>query len=253
MRRGTVVIRGRYKNAQGEYRILQTDARPRLSPKGEFLGMLGVNIDVTDRERADAQRELLLAELNHRVKNTLAVVQGIAHQTFRSAADLRQARNAFEGRLVALAAAHNLLTRSNWENASIADIAADTLQPRAGNGDGVRLAGPEVLLAPKEAVAIAMALHELSTNALKYGALSNDSGSVELTWTVERERTPFVRFVWQERGGPPVNPPEHRGFGSLLLERTLAQDLRGSVDLEYRREGVRCTIEMPLSSAGGAA
>jgi two-component sensor histidine kinase len=98
-----------------------------------------------------------------------------------------------------------------------------------------------------------MALHELSTNALKYGALSNDSGSVELTWTVERERTPFARLVWQERGGPPVNPPEHRGFGSLLLERTLAQDLRGSVDLEYRREGVRCTIEMPLSSAGGAA
>ncbi len=250
MRRANVVIRGRYKDNKHEYRILQTDARPRLSPSGEFLGMLGVNVDITERERADAQRELLLAELNHRVKNTLAVVQGIAHQTLRSAADLPQARNAFEGRLVALAAAHNLLTRSNWENASIADIAADTLQSRGGNAERVRVTGPEVLLGPKESVAIAMALHELNTNALKYGALSNEDGKVELEWSVAREGTPRVRLVWQERGGPPVRPPEHRGFGSLLLERTLARDLSGSVDLEYRRGGVRCTIEMPLSGGG---
>ncbi len=250
-RRQSVVVKGRYTGSARQYRVLQTDARPRLSPTGEFLGMLGVNVDITERERAEAQRELLLAELNHRVKNTLAVVQGIAHQTFRGDGALPVARRAFDGRLVALAAAHNLLTRSNWENASVADIAADSLQ-MGDQKDRVRISGPRVLLAPKEAVALAMALHELKTNAIKYGALSNERGHVELTWAVRKRANPAVHLVWQERDGPPLSPPTHRGFGSLLLERTLALDLNGKVELLYRPEGLRCGINMPLSHPAGA-
>jgi PAS domain S-box-containing protein len=238
--RKPVLVNGRYRNAAGEYRVLQTDARPRFSSDGEFLGMLGVNLDMTERERADAQRELLLAELNHRVKNTLAVVQAVAHQTFRG--DARS--DAFDGRLLALAAAHNHLTEANWENAPLGDIVADALQTRGENRERVHAQGARVLLKPKAAVAIAMALHELGTNALKYGALSNGEGTIEIAWGLAGDG---LRLIWQERGGPPVEPPSRRGFGSLLLQRTLAQDLGGKVDLAYDRGGVRCVIDIPMS------
>ena len=245
LRRAAVQLHGRYRNADGEYRILQTDARPRFSPDGEFLGMLGVNLDVTERERADAQRELLLAELNHRVKNTLAVVQAIAHQTFRGDAARAEAQ-AFEGRLLALAAAHNHLTQAHWENAALEEIVADTLQSRGDHKERVHVSGGKVLLKPKAAVAIAMALHELGVNALKYGALSNDAGKVELAWMPAGEGG-LLRLVWREQGGPEVAAPTRRGFGSLLLQRTLAQDLGGKVDLVYAREGVHCVIDIPAA------
>lgn len=249
LRRAPVLLHGRYRNADGEYRILQTDARPRFSPDGEFLGMLGVNLDVTERERADAQRELLLAELNHRVKNTLAVVLAIAHQTFRGDA-VRAEAQAFEGRLLALAAAHNHLTEAHWENASLAEIVADTLQTRGENKERVHASGGKVLLKPKAAVAIAMALHELGVNALKYGALSNGTGRVELAWTRVGEgagSSAALRLVWREHGGPVVTPPARRGFGSLLLQRTLAQDVGGKVELLYRADGVQCVIDIPVA------
>ena len=245
--RAPVLLHGRFRNAAGEYRVLQTDARPRFSPAGEFLGMLGVNIDVTERERADAQRELLLAELNHRVKNTLAVVQAIAHQTFRG--DPRA--DAFDGRLLALAAAHNHLTEANWESAPLGEIAADALQVRGDNKDRVRIRGAAVLLKPKAAVALAMALHELGTNALKYGALSSEGGVIDLAWAPAANGA--LRLVWQERGGPPVVAPERRGFGSLLLQRTLAQDLGGRVELDYAVDGVRCVIDIPAAMTSAAS
>jgi PAS domain S-box-containing protein len=159
------VLQGRYRNLDGEYRVLQTEAHPQFSAKGEFLGMIGVNVDITERARADAQRELLLAELNHRVKNTLAVVQGIAHQTFKGGAATPAAKAAFEGRLVALGAAHNLLTQANWEHASLEHLAADALQATDAFRQRVSLSGPRILMQPKEALAIALALHELCTNA----------------------------------------------------------------------------------------
>jgi two-component sensor histidine kinase len=145
---------------------------------------LAAVVDISGRKRAESQRELLLAELNHRVKNTLAVVQGIAHQTFKDTD--AGARNAFEGRLVALAVAHNLLTQANWENASLEQLASDTLQVSGPNSQRVSLSGPRILLPPRQALAIAMAMHELCINAVKYGALSNDSGRIALEWS----RTP---------------------------------------------------------------
>ena len=226
--------------------MLQTDARPRLSESGQFLGMIGVNIDISERMRADSQRELLLAELNHRVKNTLAVVMAIAHQTFRGEEVPSEPRRAFDDRLVALAQAHNLLTDSNWESAAIADIAAAALQVNSGNSGRVEIAGPRVLLPPREALAIAMALHELTTNAVKYGALSNESGQVSLRWTADAGANRLT-IVWTESGGPRVEPPVRRGFGSVLLERTLGEDLHGTVDIRHPPQGVTCTITMPLS------
>lgn len=250
--RRNVTLEGRYRNAAGQYRVLKTDARPYFSAKGEYRGMIGVNVDITERAEADAQRELLLAELNHRVKNTLAVVQGIAHQTFRGGDASAAARNAFEGRLVALAAAHNLLTQSNWEAASLQDLAADALQAASENGRRITLRGPRILLQPREALAVAMALHELYTNAVKYGALSNDTGRITLEWTRSEGSPARLKLIWREEGGPPVAPPRRRGFGSRLVERTLAQDLDGEVRLEFRPEGLVCSIDAPLSPGPGA-
>lgn len=239
-------IVGRFRSvADGGYRVLQTQAQPRLSSSGEFLGMIGVNIDISERERADAQRELLLAELNHRVKNTLAVVQAMAHQTFRSAGVAREPRQAFENRLMALAAAHNRLTASNWENAALSDIARDTLHADGVYKGRVDIVGPRVLLPPRQALALAMVLHELVTNAVKYGALSNDKGRVLVEWALGERGTPALILNWTESGGPPVEAPERRGFGSVLLERSLREDLGGNVVPDYRRDGLHCEIELP--------
>ena len=244
--REKVSVSGRYRNAEGEYRILETEAHPRFACDGTFMGLTGVNIDVTERQRADAQRQLLLAELNHRVKNTLAVVQGLAHQTFRRTD--ATARKSFEGRLLALAAAHDLLTRSNWESASLHQVAVDTLQIRDGERQRISISGSPVRLEPRAALSIALALHELLTNAMKYGSLSDDAGTVTLDW---REQTDGqIRITWQEFGGPPVTPPQHLGFGSLLLEKTLAIDLKGKVTAKFEPGGVVCVIDMPLSSEG---
>jgi PAS domain S-box-containing protein len=237
-------IRARYRRAKGDWRLLETEARPRLSARGEFLGMIGVNTDVTEREEAGALRELLLAEMSHRVKNTLAVVQAIARQTFKQA-EAPEGR-AFEGRLAALAAAHDLLTRESWDNAPLARLAADALRADDGRVARVALSGPEVLLPPKQAVALTLALHELFTNALKYGALSNASGRVALEWA--RTGQARLGIAWTESGGPPVAPPKRRGFGSVLIERALAHDCEATVRLEYPPGGLTCRIEIPLPS-----
>jgi PAS domain S-box-containing protein len=243
-RRAPATIKGRYLNAQQQYRVLETHARPRFSAAGDFLGMIGVNVDVTEREEGEKARELLVAELNHRVKNTLSLVQGIAHRTFKNARKTAEARKAFEGRLVALAHAHNLLTQGNWENASLQKLAELALNANGANADRVVLRGPNILLPPKEAVSIAMALHELCTNAMKYGALSNDTGHIRLEWA--RSDGSQLRLDWQETGGPPVSPPSRRGFGSMLLQRTLAEDLEGEVIMKFESPGLACSISAPL-------
>jgi two-component sensor histidine kinase len=208
--------------------------------------MIGINVDITDRERAEAQRDLLLAELNHRVKNTLAVVQAIAHQTFKDSKP-EGLRKAFEGRIGTLAAAHNRLTQTNWESASLGQVAQDAMNTQAQSARRVSVTGPSIMLPPKEALAIAMALHELFTNAVKYGALSAECGQVDVSWEVSAGE--MLSIVWQERGGPTVVPPRHKGFGSMMLERTLALDLLGAVTVEYRPEGLICRIEAPLRAS----
>ena len=213
----------------------------------EGLMVLASVVDISDRKKADAQRELLLAELSHRVKNTLAVVQGIARQTLKGAGAPEELRGAFEGRLGALAMGHNLLTKTNWGEVSLEHLVGDALQLQDLDKKRVSFGGPHVLLSPKQALGIAMALHELYTNAIKYGALSNQTGRITLRWSLSAGPHAELKLVWRERGGPAVSPPAHRGFGLLMIERALAQDLNGVVTMGFPKEGIVCTVEAPVA------
>ncbi|PZF78742.1 hypothetical protein DK847_02755 [Aestuariivirga litoralis] len=239
-------VTGRRKD--GREIPLEVGINPIVTSDG--IRIIATVSDIAERKRTEAQRELLLAELNHRVKNTLAVVQGLAYQTFRKTD--AGARRAFEGRLQALATAHDLLTRSHWESTSLDQLVGDTLRPAGANRARIEVSGPAIRLSPHAALTIALALHELFTNTLKYGALSSEEGKVLLTWR-HLDCEGKLRITWREEGGPPVQPPRHRGFGSLLLERTLAKDLDGRVALAFEPAGVVCVIEMPIADPGGHA
>ena len=216
-------------------------------PLGDRRIFTGIIRDITERKQAEQHRNLLVAELSHRVKNTLASVISVAQQTFRQAQSFKEARGAFEGRIQALAHTHSRLAESNWAGASLAAVIMDEVTPyRGGDGGNIRMAGPDVTLGPKSAVSMGMAFHELATNAGKYGALSAAGGSVEIEWGMVRPEDRQVRIRWIERGGPEVAPPTRSGFGRLLLERGLAHELKGKVQLDFAKEGLRCTIVFPL-------
>ncbi|HYF07885.1 MAG TPA: PAS domain-containing protein [Acetobacteraceae bacterium] len=219
---------------------------PVFNADGQITGVSSVLHDVTDRVRAEHSRELLLRELNHRVKNTLATVQSIAAQTLRGAAgDPRRFGQDFVARLQALARAHDLLTAHAWEDADFAEVVPAALAPWMGEGRRVATEGPNgLMLRPAQAQAVMLALHELATNAAKHGALSRPEGQVRATWTATPEGT--VLFEWVESGGPTVTvpTPERRGFGTRLLERALAQDLGqdANVTLRFELRGLRAQI-----------
>jgi PAS domain S-box-containing protein len=242
--RDTYSVEYRYVRPNGEVDWLATYAQPIFDHAGQLTHLIGVSQVVTERKRADAHRKLLINELNHRVKNTLAVVQGIAQQTFKDERVPPELRVAFEGRLTALAAAHNVLTRENWRSAPLGRIIEDAVRP-FGTAR-FRFEGPDLRIAPKAAVSLALALHELATNAAKYGALLSEAGQIDLSWWVEPNERLGFRLRWCEKGGPPVSPPQHRGFGSRLIERGLAAELEGEVKMEYRPEGLCCEMRAPL-------
>ena len=198
-----------------------------------------------ERRQADEHRQLLLDELNHRVRNTLTAVLAIAMQTFRGKAE-PEAAQSFQARLVALSRAHDVLTREHWEGADLSDIVIQATAPYRGDGSRIRFEGPSIRLLPKSALALAMALHELCTNAVKYGALKGDQGLVNVEWqTTSTEGVPRLRLRWQESGGPPVQEPTKQGFGSRLL-RSLSEDLDAQVELHYPSTGVVCSIDAAL-------
>lgn len=235
----------RIRRADGEVRWLEGAARYLYDDEGRVLRIVGTNIDITDRKTAEAHQRLLLNELNHRVKNTLATVQSMARQSLRGDSVSAQARESFEGRLAALSAAHNVLTERNWESASIAQLAAVSTAPYDPEGTRVTAEGPPVHLEPKIAVALSLALHELATNAAKYGALSTPEGRAAVRWALAQPR---LTLTWTESGGPPVTPPTRTGFGARLLERGLAAELGGTVRLDFRPEGLVCTIDAMIGA-----
>ena len=203
--------------------------------------------DITEQRRWAERQRLLINELNHRVKNTLATVQSLA-QTARRSADPQVGYEAFLDRLTALSRAHDVLTRQQWEGADLGEIVQGAVLLFAGaEADRFSISGPPVWLAPHQALALAMALHELATNAAKYGALSNLEGRVRLAWSVTgagAERR--LVLEWREAQGPTVTIPRRKGFGSRLLERGLARELGGRVQMDFRPHGLVCTIEAPL-------
>jgi two-component sensor histidine kinase len=200
--------------------------------------------------RAEMLHDLLIEELNHRVKNTLAILQAIAVQTFRSAN--RYEREKFEGRLGALAEAHNLLSTEKWQGSELEDVIGRVLKPyRLNTPDRIRISGPKVALSPRVAVVLSMIVHEIATNAAKYGALSNDTGTVDVSWELSdadarKTQSARLRLVWQETGGPVVSAPIQRGFGSRLIERSARDQLGGEATVDFLPPGVIYTITCKL-------
>ena len=210
----------------------------------------GAVVDITERKKAEEHGTLLTNEMNHRVKNTLATVQAIASQTLRSGVGIDDARSALNGRLQALSNAHDLLTGEHWAGAELAGIIATAASAYAPIDSTVfQMEGPAVLVSPRSALAFSMALHELCTNAAKYGALSSPDGRVCVTWQVDVSITEqkMLQLRWAESGGPPVKSPTHKGFGSRLIDTALAAELGGEVRLIYEPQGVICTIRARLA------
>jgi two-component sensor histidine kinase len=220
---------------------------------GSVLLLTGLAFAVrmaTTIARGEMLHDLLIEELNHRVKNTLAILQAIAAQTFRSAS--RTEREKFEGRLGALAEAHNLLSKEKWRGSELQDVVNRVLQPYLlNNPERIRMFGPSVPLSPRLAVVLSMIVHEIATNAAKYGALSNDSGTIALDWEVSEENGKRkLRLIWAEAGGPHVTAPVQRGFGSRLIERSTRDQLGGEATVDFLPRGVVYTVTCALEDAG---
>lgn len=217
---------------------------PMRNERGRIVAASKIARDISDRKYAEAQRSLLTAELNHRVKNTLATVMAIARQSF-GGTEFARARAAFDARIRGLAQMHLRLADSNWTSVPLEALFADELAPfRLPGSLNVALAGPDVLLSAKCAMTLGLAIHELTTNAAKYGALSTEAGTVDVSWNVDA-RDRGLAIAWRERSGPPVAPPSHFGFGRLLLERAVVTDQKSEVRLDFDPGGLICHIRIP--------
>lgn len=232
------------RGSDGSFRIFMTRAEP-LRENGRIVGWYGTNTDITEQERTRERLQLVINELNHRVKNTLATVHSLAISTFRNSDPV--ASEAFEQRLMALSRVHDLLTSTSWDSASLEAV----INASVSGFDRARfdVSGPQITVPPQVASALAMTLHELGTNALKYGALSVPEGRVEIIWTAD----PGARGVdlcidWREHGGPPPIGCKP-GFGLKLIKRAIVSERGSSVEHHFDADGVRCTMKLPVPPA----
>jgi len=214
---------------------------------GGLLEAQSTGFDVTDQKQLEEQRQLLIDELNHRVRNTLTVVQGMAYQTFRGTEVHARPLAAFNARLHALAGAHTALSRSNWDGAEMTEVVREGLAICGEDIARVKRSGLAIRLRPTAAVSLVLVLHELATNAVKYGALSNHAGRVSVAWNLAEDD--WLVLTWQEHGGPPVAPPTRTGFGSRLITSSVTRQLQGKVDLDFDAEGLVCRLAFPLRPA----
>ncbi|WP_082609534.1 PAS domain-containing protein [Bosea sp. Root381] len=233
----------------GESRWIMARGCPHYGADDRPISMSGVTLDMTENRRNEEQRLLLTAELKHRVKNSMATIQSIATQTMRNATSLKQATEVLTARMQSLASAHDLLTREQWQSATIAESVAIALESFDAPGSKrFQVGGPRVSLGPRAAMAMVLALHELCTNAVKYGALSTPSGHVTIDWLASRHGADqMIEFRWQEVGGPAVTGrPSRSGFGTRLIEKVLAAELNGRGRIQYLPSGLVFTILAPL-------
>ena len=253
---------GRAPSFQLEKRYIRKDGRPVWSELHGFLARnnegepqfgVGVVLDVNDRKKADQRQQLLLNELNHRVKNTLAVIQSIAMHTLRDQFDPSAFKTTFNARLMALSRAHDLLTRRSWQGVILGDVMAEAASPFDDKSEvhRVEISGPDVLIEANAAVTLSMMMHELFTNAVKYGALSNVSGKVSLTWSYKSgghtTDMAMIDLIWTESCGPRISQPQRRGFGTRLIEAS-ADQLGAKLLVDYAAEGLRCWIALPIQA-----
>lgn len=222
---------------------------PLLDGEGRPRGFLNILRDQTEVQAAEERRELLMAEMNHRIKNTFAMVQGVAAQTRRHTETVAEFQAAFAARLMVLARSNDVLTRTDWQDAPLTDVIDSALGAYGGDPGRITVEGPPVLLAASLALTASLSFHELVTNAVKYGALSTPAGGVSVSWAITPARkggSAKVDILWREHGGPPVRPPQRRGFGSQLLQKGMPPG--GAVKLDFKPEGLECRICLPLIS-----
>jgi PAS domain S-box-containing protein len=228
-----------------------------VGPGGKVIGVACICQDVTEVRAAERRRELMMSELDHRVKNNLAAVLSLAEQTGRRAGSYPEFLEKFTGRLQAMSRMHAALAASRWRHADLGALARQTLDAYSVGPERLTVEGPAVELDPRAAQAVAMALNELATNAAKYGSLSAPAGRVSITWTVgppspsaEAGSVGTLHLEWRESGGPPVARPTRRGFGSEMIEGAVAHELRGTAKLDYQPSGLVCRMEVPLQPPG---
>ena len=240
---------------EAEFRIIRPDGEVRwcvgtaaatLDKAGRVVRVSGVTVDITERKHAEERQNLLAREVDHRAKNALALAQSIVRLT--RAGDVKNYVQAVEGRISALARVHTILSLSNWEGAEIGRLVKEEIAPYASGGQ-ITLQGAEVQLAPATAQTLALALHELVTNSAKYGALSAVSGRLKIRWDV---RGDALQLVWEERGGPSVEKPISRGFGTRSVIASIESQLGGKADFDWRPEGLLCVLSVPLSPKAAA-
>jgi PAS domain S-box-containing protein len=249
----TYSIEKRYITSTGETVWINLTVSVVRKPTGEPDYFISIIEDIAARKSAQEEQQryqrqlrLLINELNHRVKNTLATVQSMAAQTLRGGADPGVAYGKFEARLLGLSEVHEVLTRERWHGAALREVAERSLKPFDAAGAGrIAITGPDVWLQPGAALTMALVFHELATNAVKYGALSVDAGRVELGWTLDASET-RLDLTWAESDGPSVKPPTRRGFGSRLIERGFQAELRGSARMAYEPAGFSCRMQAEL-------
>jgi PAS domain S-box-containing protein len=235
----------------GPERWIHNRSRVSYDGDGKPLYMVGACVDITERKRAEQRQTLLLHELNHRVKNTLATMQSLAMQTLRGSPSPEAFQTNFMARLMALSATHDVLTQKLWESATLDEVLIAELKPHGGiDQQRIKVKGASVQLKPQQALSLGMALHELATNAAKYGALSSPQGSVEISWSVSQGRDGGRELAirWLEQGGPEVGPPERKGFGTRLIERSIVHELGGGIETKYAPTGVESLFRVPLSA-----
>jgi PAS domain S-box-containing protein len=239
---------GRFRHADGSLRVVQLYGRPRFDAHGAFKGHIGMATDVTEQRDAVRRQQLIVNELNHRVKNALVTVQSIVNQTLRECGVDRLVENLVAERLLALADAHDLLTQESWQGADLVDIVQ--LATASYSGVRVTVQGPPVRVGPKVGMALSLALHELATNAAKHGALSRPRGRVRVSWKVVDSH---ALIEWRETGGPPVEPPTRTGFGLRLLGRGMLGELGAPAKITYARSGLVCELSAPIQTPNDAS
>ncbi|SCY05346.1 signal transduction histidine kinase [Novosphingobium aromaticivorans] len=244
-----LTIENRFETAGGARWTLWRNHALSFDDWGNWSVAQSTGIDITERKMLEEQLELLVGELNHRVKNTLMVVQAMAYQTFRGAGLPEQPVASFNQRLAALSGAHDALSRANWSGTALADIVREGLLICGDSDPRISVSGPDVLIPANATVSLVMVLHELATNATKYGALSVDGGSVAIDWNYDPPGEWLV-LEWKERGGPAVVAPSRKGFGSRLVTEAVPRQLGGKVEMHYEWEGLHCRIAFPLTGTG---
>jgi PAS domain S-box-containing protein len=228
---------------------------PVRDESGDIVQYFASFVDLTQHKDDEAQSRMLIDELNHRVKNTLATVQSIVWQALRTTSDPKVIRDSIESRLIALSRSHDLLTRENWKNAGLLDVVNDALQPFTvvdGRADRIVIMGENIRLSPKAALVLGITFNELATNAVKYGAFSNGVGSVRIEWAMKAvlDGDADLHLQWREKDGPAVTPPSHKGFGSRVIERGVAHELEGTSHLDYQSGGLIFTMRLPAPRGG---